>query len=68
MVLLLATLTFSLPLITPLMTTIAGAVFFSLTAAVNWAKVETVVTVPPDPPVVLSEACQLLASFPSLIR
>ena len=37
----------------PLTTTINGAVFFSSTAAVNWWRVETVVTDPPLPPVVL---------------
>ncbi len=53
MLLLLPTRTLASPVITPLMTTIAGAVFFSSTAAVNWASVETVVTVPPAPPFVL---------------
>jgi len=53
MLLLLPIRTFSLPVITPLTTTIAGAVFFSLTAAVNCASVDTVVTVPPAPPFVL---------------
>lgn len=53
MLLLLPTRTFALPLMTPLTTTIAGALFFSLTAAVNSASVDTVVTVPPAPPVVL---------------
>jgi hypothetical protein len=44
---------------TPLTTTIAGALFFSLTAAVNCASVDTVVTVPPAPPVVLHDkGCQ----------
>lgn len=54
MLLLLPTRTFALPLIIPWTKTIIGAVFFSATAAVNWARVETVVTVPPAPPVVLS--------------
>ncbi len=53
MLLLLAIRTLALPVITPLMTTIAGAVLASSTAAVNWASVETVVTVPPAPPFVL---------------
>ena len=44
---------------TPFTTTMTGAVFFSLTAAVNWGSVETVVTVPPLPPVVL----QILVSY-----
>lgn len=33
-------------------TMIRGVVSSSSTAAVNWARVETVVTVPPEPPVV----------------
>lgn len=45
--------TFATPVIIPLTTTITGAVFFSSTAAVNSGKVETVVMVPPLPPVVL---------------
>ena len=62
MVLLLPTRTLALPLMMPLMSTMTGAVFFSETAAVNSARVDTVVTVPPAPPVVLS-MCKWLYSL-----
>lgn len=55
MVLLLPTRTFVSPEIVPDTTTILGVESFSFTAAVNCARVETVVTVPPDPPLVLHD-------------
>lgn len=55
MLLLLPTRTFVLPLMTPLTTTMVGVSSFSLTAAVNCASVDTVVTVPPAPPFVLHD-------------
>lgn len=45
--------TLNAPDMTPFTMTILAVVSFSLTASVNWASVETVVTVPPEPPVVL---------------
>lgn len=45
------TLTLAAPEMAPLTTTMAA--LLDPTAAVNWAKVETVVVVPPFPPVVL---------------
>lgn len=53
-VLLLPMRTFAVPLMTPWTKTTVGVVFFSPAAAVNWASVDTVVVVPPEPPVVLS--------------
>lgn len=68
MVLLLPTRTFTSPLIVPLTTTIKGAVlFFSPTAAVNSASVDTVVVAfPAEPPVVLyksAKSVDLIFSF-----
>lgn len=54
--LLLPTRTLALPVNIPLTTTILGVGSFSLTAAVNSGRVETVVTEPPFPPVVLFQS------------
>ena len=45
--------TLNAPEIMPFTITILAVASFSLTASVNWARVDTVVTVPPEPPVVL---------------
>lgn len=50
------------PSITPWTMTTAGALLFSETAAVNWARVETVVTVPSKPPIVLLTDLSVLES------
>lgn len=50
------TLTLADPEMAPLTTTIAA--LLDPTAAVNWASVETVVVVPPRPPVVLGRHYQ----------
>lgn len=48
------------PVITPLTTMMRGVETFSLAASVNWARVDTVVTVPPAPPFVLHSQDRLV--------
>jgi len=52
-VLLLPIRTLAVPFIIPSTTTIPGAVLFSATAALNSARVDTIVMFPPEPPCVL---------------